>query len=243
MVLLNNSVDMATLYPTYKPVPFDHTYILYDPNDIISMISVHLSLLPIYIMVFYTSWFLITREIEPVIIVGGHLCNEVANKIVKRLFKHPRPNFHKDFGIGSYSLTYGMPSAHSQFMAFFAAYFICILMFKIDHLSSIQKWAGYVSLITTAILVAFSRVYLLYHIIPQVAVGVMLGFVLGLLFFVVSSIARDCGIVDLILDWPIVKVFFVKDSYYHTYRSFKDEYHYYLLERKAFKQKLMKKFL
>ena len=30
---------------------------------------------------------LITREIEPVIIVGGHLVNEVINKIVKFLVK------------------------------------------------------------------------------------------------------------------------------------------------------------
>lgn len=62
---------------------------------------------------------LITREIEPVIIVGGHLVNEVINKIVKFLVKSPRPKFHADFGSNSkYGLTYGFPSAHSQFMGF-----------------------------------------------------------------------------------------------------------------------------
>ncbi|KAG7660410.1 uncharacterized protein J8A68_006066 [[Candida] subhashii] len=193
MNLFNDTttVDMTKLYPNYKPVPFDNTYVLYDPQDPLSLICVHLSLLPIYIMIFYTSWFLITREIEPVIIVGGHLCNEIANKIVKRLFKHPRPEFHKDFGIGSYSLTYGMPSAHSQFMAFFAAYFICIVMFKVDHLSMIGKLGGCGVLVLAMVSVAFSRVYLLYHTIPQVAVGIMIGFVLGLGFFVVSSMARE----------------------------------------------------
>ena len=52
---------------------------------------------------------LITREIEPVIIVGGHLINELINKIIKVSIKSPRPDFHKNFGRdgGSYGMTYG----------------------------------------------------------------------------------------------------------------------------------------
>ncbi|KAK6464776.1 hypothetical protein DFJ63DRAFT_93559 [Scheffersomyces coipomensis] len=212
----------------YDPIPFDHTYVLYDPNDIISYISVHLSLLPIYVMVFYTAWFLITREIEPVIVVGGHLIGEILNKIVKRIMKQPRPEFHKDFASGSYSLTYGMPSAHSQFMGFFTAYFICIILFKIKHLSKFQKGVGAVVLFVGCLLVPFSRVYLLYHTIPQVIVGVTLGSTLGLFYFIATSMARDIGLVDWVLNWPIVHYFYVKDSYFHCYQSFEDEYNTYV---------------
>lgn len=222
---------MPTYYPSdikYNPVPFDHTYVLYDPTDMVSLISVHLSLLPIYTMVFYTSWFLLSREIEPVIVVGGHLCGEILNKIIKRLIKQPRPDFHKDFGSGSYSLTYGMPLAHSQFMGFFAAYFICILLFKMSHFSLAQKHAGCAILVVLSGLVAFSRVYLLYHTPQQVLVGVMFGAALGLVYFIVIAVARDVGFIDWILNWPVVRYFYIKDSYFHCFQTYKEEFALYV---------------
>lgn len=216
----------------YNPVPFDHTYILYDPNDIISMACVHMSLLPIYIMVFYTAWFLITREIEPVVLVGGHLIGEVVNKVIKKLIKHPRPDFHKDFGSGSYSLTFGMPSAHSQFMGLFGAYFVCIFLFRMSHLSHLQRSFGCLTLVVSSTAVAFSRVYLLYHSVQQVIVGILLGIFLGIFYFVATSVARDIGLVDWVLNWPIVKYFYVKDSYFHCYSTFEEEYTTHLKMRK-----------
>jgi dolichyldiphosphatase len=215
-------------FEKYSPVPFDHTYIMYDPKDALSILSVHLSLLPIYTMVFYTSWFLLSREIEPVIVVGGHLIGEIVNKIVKKIIKQPRPDFHKDFGTGTYSLSYGMPSAHSQFMGFFAAYFVCIFLFKMSQMTKPQQLFGVVTLIVLAYAVAFSRVYLLYHTTQQVIVGLMFGALLGLVYFAIISVARDVGFIDWILKWPMVKFFYVKDSYFHNYQSFRDEYEYYL---------------
>lgn len=212
----------------YNPIPFDHTYILYDPKDVISVLSVHFSLLPIYTMVFYTSWFLLTREIEPVIVVGGHLVGEITNKIIKRIVKQPRPDFHKEFGSGSYSLSYGMPLAHSQFMGFFAAYFVCIVLFKISHFQTSQKLIGCLVLIISSVLVAFSRVYLYYHTTQQVLVGALFGAMLGLIYFVIIAIARDVGFIDWILSCPILRYFYIKDSYFHCYLTFKDEYSIYL---------------
>lgn len=221
----------------YDPIPFDNTYILYDPNDLVSVVCVHLSLFPIYTMVFYTAWFLITREIEPVVVVGGHLASEVFNKIVKHIVKQPRPDFHKDFGKGSYGSSYGMPSAHSQFMGFFAAYYICILLFKLNHLNKVRKTVGALILASSAMLVASSRVYLLYHTIPQVVTGVVLGIVIGLAYFVATSVLRDVGVVDWVLLWPIVRFFYVKDSYYHCYQSYKDEYDSYVVRKNGNKVK------
>lgn len=207
----------------YNPIPFDHTYILYDPNDILSIICVHFSLLPIYIMVFYTSWFLITREIEPVIIVGGHLANELANKIVKIILKQPRPDFHKAFGETSYSLSFGMPSAHSQFIGFFAAYFISTIIYQVPTLKNYQKGIGCIMLALALVCVSASRTYLLYHTIEQVLVGCLLGYVLGMAYFIVAAIVREIGLVDWILNVGIVRYFYIKDSYYWCYQTFEDE--------------------
>lgn len=203
-------------------VPFYQTYILYNPHDIISILCVQLSLFPVYMMVFYTSWFLVTREIQPVITVAGHLVSEVVNKIIKHSVKQPRPSLHQLFGEGTH-LTYGMPSAHSQFMGFFAAYFICIVLLQIP-IKRVWKLSMTAFLLLSAAGVAFSRVYLEYHTTPQVIVGLTLGLVLGLAFFVILTVAREFGIVQWVLRWPVVHAFSIKDSYYHAYKLFEQEY-------------------
>lgn len=224
----------------YNPVPFDHTYILYDPNDIIAKICVQFSLLPIYLMVFYTSWFLITREIEPVIIVGGHLINELINKIIKVSIKSPRPDFHKNFGRdgGSYGMTYGFPSAHSQFMGFFAGYYICVILLKVPMPKSSKKPICLFAAISM-MGVAFSRVYLLYHSNVQVIAGLITGVTLGIIYFIITSVARDVGLVEWILNWPIIKYFYVKDTYYHIYQTFAEEYEVYLQLRRERNEALL----
>ncbi|KAM9904144.1 hypothetical protein OXX69_007669 [Metschnikowia pulcherrima] len=206
----------------YNPVPFYHTYILYDPNDVVSTACVQFSLFPIYVMVFYTSWFLVTREIQPVITVGGHLTNEVINSIIKHMVKQPRPEFHKNFGEGALGLGHGMPSAHSQFMGFFASFFLCVVMLQTPG-TRVHKAGMAAFLIVTSAGVAFSRVYLQYHTAPQVVVGVAVGVLWGLVYFIILSLARDVGLVDWVLSWRIVRYFSVKDSYYLCYRSFEEE--------------------
>ncbi|KAI5959567.1 uncharacterized protein KGF55_005211 [Candida pseudojiufengensis] len=224
---------MSNLNPQVIPqyVPFDQTYVLYDPNDIVSIVSVQFTLLPIYIMVFYTSWFLITREIEPVIVVGGHLFSEILNKIIKKLVKNPRPDFHLQFGGIGTDLNYGMPSAHSQFIGFFVAYFTCIIFKKIPNLNKRIKIGSGLVFGFVALGVTSSRVYLQYHTWQQVIVGVDLGLLIGLFWFLVSTFVRDVGIVDWVLNWPIVRVFYVKDSYYYNYKTFKDEYNLYIKDK------------
>ncbi|OBA20354.1 dolichyl pyrophosphate phosphatase [Metschnikowia bicuspidata var. bicuspidata NRRL YB-4993] len=206
----------------YNPVPFYHTYILYDPNDLVSTACVQFSLFPIYVMVFYTSWFLVTREIQPVITVGGHLVGEVLNVIIKRAVQQPRPDFHRHFGEGSLVLGHGMPSAHSQFMGFFAAYYMCVVILQIP-VTKVHKAGTGMFLVVSGVCVAFSRVYLQYHTTPQVVVGLAVGVVWGLFYFVVLLLARDVGLVDWVLLWRVVAFFSVKDSYYHCYRLFEEE--------------------
>lgn len=216
----------------YTPVPFDLTYIVYDPADPWGLVCVHLSLFPIYNMVFYLSWFLVSREIEPVVVVGGHLVSEVANKCAKTLLKVPRPDFHKDFGHGA--LTFGMPSAHGQHMGFFSGYFVCVVLLS-TRLPRFHKLAASAILLLTTIAVSFSRVYLLYHTCQQVVVGTTIGLVLGVGYFYVSGVLRDVGVVDWVLSWPLVRYFYIKDSYYHVYQTYSDEYRHFtqLKQRKV----------
>lgn len=204
-------------------IPFDETHIIYDSADPFGIVAVHFSLLPIYIMMFYASWFLTTREVEPVIAVAGQICNNVINKLLKYCFKQLRPPFHRDFGLGSHGLTYGMPSAHSQFMGYFAAYYVATICFA----TPISKSCKYIvcgGIILAALGVACSRWYLMYHTAEQVIAGIACGATIGTTYSVVVFILRDIGLVDWVLLWRIVRLFWVRDSYYHNYRLFKQEF-------------------
>ncbi|CCF58982.1 hypothetical protein KAFR_0F03860 [Kazachstania africana CBS 2517] len=197
-------------------IPFDDTFILYNPHDIISVLSVYLSLSPILILMFYLSWLIITREIESVIVACGQLSNEVLNKILKKLIKENRP-----YGITSlhYNSTinfnmgpgYGMPSAHSQFVGFFTVYFLLRIKYKwkfvpVDHIL-------YSTLIATlGALVCFSRIYLCYHNLKQVVVGYSIGLLNGSLYYIFVDLVRSVGTIDYLLNTWIFQRFYIKDT-------------------------------
>lgn len=204
-------------------IPFDDTHVIYDSKDHFGLVAVHLTLLPIYVMVFYTSWFIINREIEPVIAVAGQLANDILNKILKILIKQSRPDFHKAFGSSTVGMNYGMPSAHSQFMGFFATYYI-VLTWKATSSLTFTKLLVSLGLLSAAVGVAYSRFHLMYHTLEQVVMGVLCGSSAGLIYAMVSLFARDVGLVDWVLLWPIVRFFWIKDSYYHNYRLYQQEW-------------------
>ncbi|ODQ77141.1 hypothetical protein BABINDRAFT_163868 [Babjeviella inositovora NRRL Y-12698] len=219
----------------YNPIAFDHTHVLYDPNDILGLVSVFFTLLPIFVMVFYLSWFLLTREIQPVVIVGGHIINELFNHVLKKVFRQPRPAFHENFGKGRIdanappqtifnSLSYGMPSAHSQFMGYFMIFWALTICYQWKGLNTHKKVAGCLTLFGTTVGVVSSRVYLWYHTVEQVAVGVSVGACVGAVYFIIACLARQYGLVGWVLNWPVVKYFYVKDSFYLAPLSFEDEY-------------------
>ncbi|WPK23234.1 hypothetical protein PUMCH_000463 [Australozyma saopauloensis] len=203
-------------------ISFDDTHIVYDSNDPFGLLAVHFSLLPIYLMVFYASWFIITREIEPVVAVGGQLVSEGINKILKRIFRQARPDFHIGFG-GGKALSYGMPSAHSQFMGFFAAYYTVMACTSTPLLRNCKVLVG-LGLLTACSGVACSRWYLMYHSVEQVFAGMFFGMTVGSVYGAIVVVLRDIGLVDWVLLWRIVRLFWIKDSYYHNYKLFETEY-------------------
>lgn len=231
---------MNTTETTLNPnlIPFDDTYVLYNPQDPISFLCVYFSLLPIGILLFYFSWFLCTRELEAVIIAGGHVLNDILNNIVKNIIKQPRPNFFGDsFQKGTIRSGYGMPSAHSQFMGFFAIYHTLRILLYWQGLSQARKFLSIVVILVAALCVAGSRVYLGYHNTEQVVIGVSLGACAGSLYFLAVGIVRELGLIDWVLSWPIVKRLWVKDSCYYAPLSLQAEHEAWEKRRKTLDSK------
>ncbi|KAI8146101.1 phosphatidic acid phosphatase type 2/haloperoxidase [Fennellomyces sp. T-0311] len=95
---------------------------------------------------------------------GSILCAGVA-KGLKQVLRQPRPGATSDPSIMKRE-SYGMPSSHSQVMAFFAEY---------TFLSQWRKTAFGITVYIFTIFVLWSRVKMRHHTLAQVSVGAMIG--------------------------------------------------------------------
>lgn len=50
------------------------------------------------------------------------------------------------------------------------------------------------------------------------------GMTVGSVYGAIVVVLRDIGLVDWVLLWRIVRLFWIKDSYYHNYKLFETEY-------------------
>lgn len=89
-----------------------------------------------------------------------------------------------------------------------------------------------VFLLLLALAVSFSRVYLFYHTDLQVLVGSAVGIVFAAGWISIVFLLRKFGIVDWVLDWPIIKWFYIKDTSLSSYSFIQDEYYRWRKDRK-----------
>ncbi|KAI5806636.1 phosphatidic acid phosphatase type 2/haloperoxidase [Peziza echinospora] len=159
------------------------THVYYNPHDPLSLVSAWLALVPQALVISYTvlSWG--QREIELILMFVGQLGCEAVNWALKRLIKENRPTQMHGKG-------YGMPSSHSQFVAFFSVYITLWVFFRNRHLSPTKSLAiSSISLLSAAAICA-SRIYLSYHTPKQVLAGIVAGVVIAVAWFCVTSFLR-----------------------------------------------------
>ena len=95
-----------------------------DPQDMLSLVCAYLALLPQALCIVYATLILSTREIEIALTFAGQLACEVLNFALKRFIKEERPP-RMIHGQG-----YGMPSSHSQFVAFWSVSMALFLLVR-----------------------------------------------------------------------------------------------------------------
>lgn len=114
---------------------------------------------------------------------------------------------------------YGMPSSHSQFVAFFSVYLSLFLLFRhapnlstSHHAMTFFQRAGVSALACIgAVAVSFSRLYLNYHTPKQVLAGCAAGVVSSILWFLFVSCLRSYGWVDWALDLSLAQELRLRD--------------------------------
>eukprot|EP00118_Oscarella_pearsei_P010630 m.66296 g.66296 ORF g.66296 m.66296 type:complete len:232 (+) comp35380_c0_seq3:225-920(+) len=193
-------------------VPFSLTYVEYPKDDFIGKALALFSLLPVFIVFGFVTLIVFRRDLHTMTYFAGLLLNEAVNYILKNIVKQPRPlrAGDKDALHGQY----GMPSNHSQFMGFFSTYFVLFVYFKIVSESSLMQtlWKHALSLgvIAAALLVGFSRFYLKYHSLSQIACGFSVGLITGVSWFLMTYLFFT-PLFPTIVSLPICEFLLIRD--------------------------------
>ncbi|KAL0093448.1 phosphatidic acid phosphatase type 2/haloperoxidase [Phycomyces blakesleeanus] len=139
-----------------------------------------LSLAGTWVSVLTAILLLYIRSLHIVYFVVGSVLTAFAAKILKNAIKQPRPSHSSNVRS---KISYGMPSSHSQVIAFFAVYIH--LAFSANAIEySLVRSILVIFVQLTAFLVAWSRVELGHHSLPQVLVGSVLGATIALLWYI-----------------------------------------------------------
>eukprot|EP00469_Lotharella_globosa_P013805 CAMPEP_0167778502 /NCGR_PEP_ID=MMETSP0111_2-20121227/4288_1 /TAXON_ID=91324 /ORGANISM="Lotharella globosa, Strain CCCM811" /LENGTH=177 /DNA_ID=CAMNT_0007668811 /DNA_START=50 /DNA_END=580 /DNA_ORIENTATION=- len=163
---------------------FSLTHVVYDDENPLEKLLALITLAPIFIVVSYVTLLASKRQIHIAGMFLGQLVNEALNFALKTTIKEPRP-------LGCGHPGYGMPSSHSQFMAYLAVY--CVLWsyrrVKLD--DYLWKILGNAGLCALAALVMYSRVALRYHTVNQVLVGAFVGSIFAIFWTALTAIYVD----------------------------------------------------
>ncbi|KAI5295549.1 hypothetical protein KEM52_001038 [Ascosphaera acerosa] len=209
------------------------THVFYDPDDPVSYLCALLALVPQALCIIYVTLIYASRELEIILMFAGQMVCEGLNLALKRIIREERPIQLQGRG-------YGMPSSHSQYVGFFAAYLTLFLLLRhvpppsrkvntkpngrregweanggLDADAAPATFAQRLFLsglaCAGAALTVFSRVYLNYHTPKQVCVGAGVGVLFAAAWYIATKLAREWGLVDLVLASPPSQLLRVRD--------------------------------
>eukprot|EP00111_Clytia_hemisphaerica_P002245 TCONS_00006298-protein len=204
---------LGVIDQNWKPVSLTH--VVYPEDDLVGKILAWSSLVPIFIIVSFLTLIIFRRELHTMAWFLGILLNEVVNMVLKRMLKQPRPCSALDQK--KLYNKYGMPSSHAQFMGFFAIYAIffayCRLRVHVyeKFMDNIRQHFIAFSSAGVALIVCYSRVYLHYHTVEQVLIGLCTGLFIGTFwFYIVDTVFTPYF--QSIANTKIAEYFFIRDS-------------------------------
>ncbi|KAF1793049.1 hypothetical protein JG687_00010923 [Phytophthora cactorum] len=190
---------------------FELTWVVYDPKDPFGAILAICTLSPMissigpfsFLVIVYLTVVASQRDLDSISMLVGQLVSVVSNKVLKKLINQPRPE-------GAYMSGPGMPSAHSQFMGFFAAYMVIYTWKRLNSRRRLEQWFTIFGVIMSAVLTCYSRIHLNYHSIDQVVVGAAVGVLTGVVWYALVAAASP-WLFPLVAESRIAKFFYVRD--------------------------------
>ena len=190
-----------------KLTAFSLTYVQYNAGDFVGFLCAGLSMAPVFLIVALVTATLSRRDLHIFTGLVGQLLNTIFNVLIKRCIRQPRPSSPAHDNLSTPDAVgfspHGMPSNHAQFVFFFVGFWVpWILMSRNNKVRSslnsrndrsgggawcvVIRHVASVIIIFCAIGVVFARVYLHYHTVPQVAVGAVVGLVVGYMWHLLT---------------------------------------------------------
>lgn len=199
--------------PKYRPLSL--LLVEYREGDRLGFLMAWISMIPVLIPVALLTTMILRRDLTTIFFSFGVVLTEISNAVLKRVFKQPRPVKDSLFQSGNHG-KYGMPSDHSQHIFYLATFFILLIInrcyFKTNNKSYqyLVKGSLILGAEVTAMLVAYSRVYLEYHTVEQVIIGGAIGSISGAVwFFLVHYIfSRYFAAITL---WKVSEFLMIRD--------------------------------
>ncbi|KAF8975195.1 Dolichyldiphosphatase 1 [Entomortierella lignicola] len=85
-------VESASKFPPHHTLTsLSLTHVQFTQNDIVSKLLAYVTLTPLGIICGYVAVISTSRDLKPLVMLGGQLANEVLNLILKRIVKQARP--------------------------------------------------------------------------------------------------------------------------------------------------------
>uniref|UniRef100_A0A7S1E1B7 Phosphatidic acid phosphatase type 2/haloperoxidase domain-containing protein n=1 Tax=Hemiselmis andersenii TaxID=464988 RepID=A0A7S1E1B7_HEMAN len=165
--------------------PFGMFYVAVDPSSKYEKLMGIITMGPYFLMCAMVVLTARCRELLTIVWLAGQLVNEVSNYVFKRLLKQPRPPGAPRVGMHES----GMPSNHAQFMGFFVAYAVLVVVYRLRGYHPLEKSLALVGTASLGLLVCHSRLLFGFHTFEQVAVGFAIGLVSGCLWYALCSVA------------------------------------------------------
>ncbi|KDO29113.1 hypothetical protein SPRG_06169 [Saprolegnia parasitica CBS 223.65] len=128
---------VSEVVPMTNKKLFTLTSVMYEADDPFGSLAALVTLSPVFIMVMYATLIVFQRDLHVICMLLGQMLNEIVNQILKRTIDQKRPD-------GAEMHDAGMPSAHAQFMAFFATY---VVLYTSNRMSKRREWEHKVAIV------------------------------------------------------------------------------------------------
>ncbi|KAJ1654391.1 Dolichyldiphosphatase 1 [Dispira simplex] len=185
---------------------------------------------PLALSFAYFGWLLARRDLPCLLMILGQGVSGTLCEFLKHAIQEPRPHL-------VIKGDYGMPSGHSNFMAYFTVFSLLNLYGRVHfHDNRWKHMLAGVLLLFTAV-VAYSRIALRFHTVNQVLAGLLLGTSVALVYyFFIHYIVRPLGILDALMNHPLAEYVYLKDFCDNVPYIMEKEY----LHHKTFSQGYLK---
>ncbi|KAL4086616.1 hypothetical protein PRIC1_013678 [Phytophthora ramorum] len=182
---------------------FELTWVMYDPTDRFGLIMALFTLSPVFVTLMHVTLVTSQRDLDSISMFFGQVVSEVINKVLKKTINQQRPDGARMSGSG-------MPSAHSQFISYFASNAVAYTCSRLNSHRYIEQWITIVGCILLAAATCYSRVRLGYHTKDQVAVGAFVGVIVGFAWHVLISTVSP-WLFPLVSQTRLAQFFYLRD--------------------------------